>query len=764
MQPSPAYLPGSQPGKPPGLAVPLGRFLPLIPEGVSQAWLGKTLPGAAAGAWILDPFGAAPTLVWELARAGCQVLVAANNPVARFYIEIGARPFKESDLRAALAELSAAYKAEERLEVHLRSLYITHCHACHSDVEAEAFIWERGGAAPAARIYACPTCGEAGEFPTTKFDLEQASQWKLGGPQRARVLQRIAPIDDPDRAHAEEALEVYPPRAVHALFSLINKLPSVTPTRRKAAEALLLSAFDQANALWPAGGGRARPRQLTLPNRYRENNVWLALERSVQSWALLDSAPLPVVNWPDLPPGTGGICLFEGRAKELNLGDSQVHIAALVTALPRPNQAYWTLSALWSAWLWGREAAAPFKSVLRRRRYDWPWHATALHNALSGARARLAADIPALALVSEAEAGLLTAAVAAGSLAGFQLTGIALRAEDEQAQIHWLSVSPASPEPDLVREDSPPQTHDQAHVYAALQSEGQAYLHQRGEPAPYLYLHAAGLQALARDPQASGWDTPAEAVSRSQAAYSHALSYQGRFLRYGGSENSLDAGLWWIETAPAADLEVPLADRVEIALVKVLIQQPGLERQMLETMLCEQFPGLFTPDRALITALLESYGQEDEARGWSLRSQDAPRQRRSELDEMERLLVDLGSRLDYQVQSSISAAPLQWLDAEGRVRYAFFLQASAVLGRTVFTPPQPPTQGVIVYPGSRAGLVHFKLRRDPHLAAFVERSWRLVKFRHVRRMAEDPLLTRQNFPTAVERDPVTNRDPQMSLL
>ena len=64
----------------------------------------------------------------------------------------------------------------------------------------------------------------------------------------------------------------------------------------------------------------------------------------------------------------GGILLYEGRIKGLAEVVKNAPIQAVVGAIPRPNQAFWTLSALWAGWLWGREAAEPFKVALRRLR------------------------------------------------------------------------------------------------------------------------------------------------------------------------------------------------------------------------------------------------------------------------------------------------------------------------------------------------------------------------------------------------------------
>src|SRR5512142_1193967 len=120
------YIPGMLPAEP----GPLARFTPPLEDGVVSAWLPLHAPPFDAaqgrpGSWVLDPFGFSSRLVLEAARAGYRVLVTVNNPITRFLLEMSANPPSETDFKAALAELAAAKKGEERLEQHIRSLYLT---------------------------------------------------------------------------------------------------------------------------------------------------------------------------------------------------------------------------------------------------------------------------------------------------------------------------------------------------------------------------------------------------------------------------------------------------------------------------------------------------------------------------------------------------------------------------------------------------------------------------------------------------------------
>jgi hypothetical protein len=769
------------PGQTPPRTGPLGRYLPPIPDGVAAAWLTRHI---APGSWLLDPFGASPRVAVEAGRAGYRVLVAANNPVARFLLEKTANPPNADMLRAALAELSASYKGSERIEPHIQSLYQTECAQCRQTIIAEAYLWERDALAPFARIYRCPHCNDAGERPATPQDAERARRFSsgpAGSLHRARALERVARANDPDRPYAEEALEVYSPRAVYALFTLINKLDQLYPgphadlERRSLLEALLLAAADQANALWPYPTARARPRQLSVPPRYRENNIWLALEEAVNSWQPDmpgETKKLPLTTWPELPPEEGGLCVFEGRFKELSEQLSQVGVRAVLAAIPRPNQAFWTLSALWAGWLWGYEASAPFKSVLRRRRYDWSWHATALHAVLSNLAGLLPAGTPIWGLIGESEPGYISATLSSAALGGFKLESIALQAGSSQAQISWLSepvpVSPSEPLSTGQETETRLQT-------IAVQS-GLQYLEQRGEPADYLSLHSAALEAVCHADVLSGMP-PGEAVSAIQNAFFKAFTYTNGFARFGGSEHSLEVGHWWLRQDPHfSDRPVilPLADRAEMAAVRFLSKSPGCTFLEMEAAVCAELAGLMTPDIDLLQAILESYGEkigeneistnitlEDAHANWQLQASDAPAYRNADIQAIGAILSIIGARLGFQVEGDTVQ---NWCTPMGAVQYSFYISASTVFGKILSQASMPTAKKILVLPGSRSPLAAFKLSANPDLSRHLSSGWQFVKFRHIRRLAEDESLSAANLDDKLRLDPLTKDQPQMSLL
>jgi hypothetical protein len=323
---------------------------------------------------------------------------------------------------------------------------------------------------------------------------------------------------------------------------------------------------------------------------------------------------------------------------------------------------------------------------------------------------------------------------------------MALRDESAQAQIHWR-FNPSDP----LSSETPEQTA----IHAA-----QDFLKERGEPAPYLPVHAGTLASLAREGQFEALgDIPAEVLPKSNDLLQRILTYQHGFLRFAGSQHSLEVGSWWL-TDSEASLH-PLSDRVESALVDHLQERPGVTLNDIDAVLCTTFSGLQTPAGSLIQVCLDSYGHlNPESGGWTIRDQDAPQTRKMDREEMRQLLSQVGERLGYQSQGQ---SPLLWVEGE-QLKYAFFVITSAMVGKILLTTTISPDQAMIVLPGGRANLVLYKLRCDPRLQRAVDEGWRFLKFRRLRQISKNPMLNRENMDEQFAVDPLTYTEPQIPLL
>jgi len=781
MDPQP-YIPGMHPAEP----GPLSRFIPPLEEGVISAWLPLHAP---AGSWVLDPFGFSSRLVLEAARAGYRVLVTVNNPITRFLLEMSARPPSEADFKAALADLAAVKKGDERLGAHLQSLYFTPCEKCGREIYADSFLWRKGAEAPYARVYTCPHCEDSGERVANPLDIEKAKRIAATDTlHRSRAFERVAALEDDNRIYAEEAIEHYIPRPLYFLTTIINRLDSLnlTSERRRALNALILLACDAGNTLWDHPSERRRPKQLNVPNQFREHNLWIQLERGLSLWAETASGVV-VEAWPQKVPESGGICVYEGRLKDLaDEVKKEIPIKAVIGSLPRPNQAFWTLSALWAGWLWGREAVEPYKPALRRRRYDWAWNATALNAAFTHLFGLLHLGTPFFGLLSEPEPAFLNSALTAASAAGFDLQSLALRTQHDPIQLLWASGEHLKRQPNEINIED---------VREAIHK----HLTERGEPASYLHVHAAALIALAKSLALKQKDQEFdEALRATQSLIQTALEEDPRFFHYSTSE-SVDTGLWGLQsnvTLPAKrehrddvrersttteesqtpvaeilrgvypersrraqnDIKDSVSDRVEIAIVTFLQKHPNSIYLEIEQDLYPRFPGLLTPSQGMIYAVLSSYANKVDGE-WKLRTEDLAAARRNELTNIAGLIEAIGRRLGYSTRKQ----DLNYLwEQNDRTERTFYILASALIGRALAETPYPPEQTVIVIPGGRAALATYKAQRDPSLAARIKQV-QVVKYRLLRTLIELPVLTRETFEEQVAGDPLEKSKSQMMM-
>ncbi|MFH1446723.1 MAG: hypothetical protein ABIG43_04840 [Chloroflexota bacterium] len=738
------------PGKTQPNPAPLERFLPPIPAGMSQNWAMGHFP---EGAWVLDPFGNNPQTAIELARAGYRVLVTANNPIHSFMLQILTSAPSEPELTAALSKLGDAQIAKQGyIEPYIRSLYKTTCINCDTVIEAQSFIWRREEEHPYACTAHCPNCGINGEqaLPINAHQpLNSLPPIEL---HRARALERIVSLDDPCRKQVENALNCYQPRPLIILQTLINKIITMSHFDRlqQLLTALLLSACDQGNTLWAYPTARSRPLQLAIPAIYQEFNLWETLSDAIKLWQT-NQEPVSLVHWPEAPPLSGGISLFNGRLRELAPEPPSGMIQGIITAVPRPNQAFWTLSALWTGWLWGKDSVAPLKVALSRQRYDWNWHTNALYSVFLSLNKRLPKTTPFLMIIPENEHDFLSASMHAAGSAGFKLKSIALSGDGETAQCYWSNAASPAKKPALAKRQ------------LCAQTAVKEYLAQRFEPSPYQWLHAAVLAEYGAKDILGNAPNKGEDLSLTELYRQiDQIFLEPDFLiRYGGGPASLDTGLYWLKRDPA--YQPTLIDQVEFNIIQYLQKNPTTSLAEIKATIYQACQGLLTPDDELIMACLNAYADPitPERSSWQLRHGENPETRSSDIQEIYEILLSIADDLDFRAKEE--GKRLIWYENKDQPAYTFFISTTAIISKYIFEQNDTAKHRIILLPGSRANLLAYKLKRDPRLKNALDESWLCVKFRQLRNIRDNPLLSRKLWESQIKEDPPEYQASQMAL-
>ncbi len=740
------YLTGDAP--PPNL--PLGRFLPPIPEGMVRKWCREHLNPHDL---VLEPFGFSPWIPVEIARAGYRVLVTVNNPIHAFLLRMIASAPKKEELLAALQDLATAPKGSQRMEPYIRELYRINCTDCGKPVEADSFIWKKEAQEPFACRVTCPHCGAKGEQTITEQTRTSMTPLPATSLHRARALTRIADPSDPLREQVTNAVNCHPGRSLVVLQTIFNKIASLEQTdrRRDLLTALVLTAADQGNTLYNYPSPRERPRQIVIPPIFEENNLWKALEQAVEVWES-NQTPIPVSGFEGQVTQEPGISLFKGRLRELPQQWAGNESFAIIAAIPRPNQAFWTFSALWAGWLWGREALSPIRQVLARQRYDWNWHTLALKGLFEVIHTLSPSSVKFWGILAENEPMLLLSTLLAADSSGFRLTAFAQSQDDKIAQCQWALRTQPAP------------THQPAAFLKICRQTIKATLNTLNEPASFDRIHAAAISKLAAENTLAldlFQQNENQFTSETQRLVESVFQERQFLVRVGGGTASLETGIWWlIDPQPEA---LPMIDRIEKMIVKALISKKQVAASTLRDWIFKTFKGITTPENEILLHCLSSYADcIDPAQGlWCLRPNEAPHRRIEDIQNIQTALERISRTLNFEVRGE---DPLIWWDIETHsVIASLHIMASAIVSAHIEHKHPTAKHRLIILPGSRANLLAFKKRRNPILKESLARDFSVVKFQLIRDLSVNPLLTRELFFQQIQADPPEYHETQLAL-
>lgn len=747
----------------PTSGLPLDRFLPPWHEGMASRWMNHY---ASPGSWVLDPFGQSPFSVLELARAGYRVLVTANNPIAAFIIEVLASAPSLDDMQSALKALAESKSNRgQSLEDQIKSQYLLPCPNlnCPSlqdsqtfpSFEVERYIWNEDQELPHLAIGQCQLCDMQGEYAITPDVYQTLPALPPAAMSRARILEKIARPDDPLRAVMEDVVDFYTARALYLLQSILARIESqeFNPQQKTLIQALFLSAADRSNQLWTHPHGRSRPKQLTRPPVFQEFNIWMALEAACHQWASTEKA-ITLRYWPEKLPQSGGISLFKGRLRELTPALDKTQMDVVYANLPRRNHAWWNLSGLWSGWLWGRDGIKTVRNSLLKQRYDWTWHATALEKVLVRLNDMVQPATPILLQVSEWDPLFLLASVKAAQYAGFSLRSAAGSGNLSVLQSVWKISQPSQ---DLATQTSASDLRNRAKDIA------KSFLGLRGEPAGYprlftqivLGLQTQNLLFQNREEQAT---LP---INKVQEDLDPVFTDTGLLHRYNPGATT-EIGGYWLTRPPES--YTALADSVESLVRHEFLHSESIKALDLATAINNGHPGLMTPEPELIQNILKSYATEKESESgsvWTLNDHESFATRNEDIKTLRDIIEKMARRLDLKRQ--LGTDVIYYLDDHDEELFTFFVSGSAIISETIQRNKMLIGIKLIVLPGSRANLISYKLRRDPSLQALLGDDWHFVKFRQIRNLNDNPLLTRDLFASQIFGDPPEYQSSQLAL-
>ena len=715
------------------------RYLPEIPGGLITNWMGDSLQ---PGSLVLDPFGASPASLVELARHGCAVVTCMLNPILRLTLEGSCHNFTQPEVQTIVDELGSSLKETSRFDEYIQGLYLTVCTACGQLVQADEYIWERGGRYPAQVVYDCPSCHSHQERDTNTGDKEILDRITRTPLFRMIAIDRITSKDPALKQDAEELVNAHSPRALYILVSLFSRLDALHLQRQKKAllNALLVNVLDSANTLWPLEHAEFRPYLLNTPPRYREINLWKRLTNFAKEPSTIEGR-LRLKHYPDLPV-PGEICIYPGRVKDLLQSGEDVRFDAVSTVIPRPNQAFWKLSAAWSTWLLEREESRSFAGMIARDRYDWTWHAHALEGVFQSVKASGKVSGEWHAVMAGVEPAFISSVIPSAQKSGWKLSAFAMRHEDKIVELKW---QPEKPGNSLSRASQ-----------IDIEKAAMNYLTYKGEPADYLEMTCASLLHLAQADLSVEEQDGISIQSQLKVGFSNPM----KFIHLGPGGQTLESGSWWLGSHPAGNQTI--SDLLELEIIQLLNTTTGITSQIAEKQFRKLFPAALGGMEDYITHLLSSYASRQPGKDaiWVVNDKEKESSRLEVVKKLSSRVKALGHKLHFHVEGD---QPICWMDESKTPIYRLYIYYHTAFIGELWHLPQKEGKAILVLPASRLDLLAYKQKELPAMNQLLSSGWHIVKFRLMSRLVENPYITRDKLEELLKTDPVENDPDQLFL-
>ena len=779
--------------------IPLKRYLQPLPANVVSHYVAAC---TSPGDFVLDPLAQTGTLLVEAAAQGRNGIATSFNPVNSLLVHGLLTLPSPQEIDSATTQLGDSLKRGVPLREHIQQLYASTCAGCLQPTTPEYFLWDGEDDRPVEKYCHCPHCGADGRFPVQDADLEVLDSIERQGVHYWYLLERLAQPHEPERKLAEELLELYTPRNLSALTDLSMKIETLFADSplQAALQLILVHCLDTCSKLGASPLPRPTALRLHPQSRFVERNVWHAFEEAYQQVRRL-SPPPEVTVTSDLEH-----LVSEGSGNGIVMNEPLRQVAAalppasvsLVIAAPAPYyRPFWTLSYLWSGWLWGREKAALLKPLLRRKTMGWSWYRKRLCAALKTVHRPLRRQGRMVFILEHADLTHITNLILAAVGAAFKLDRILYQPEDIHPVKRPMRGAEGAYRLTFTRHDRAGQQPEELSpdpLAAALQEAAlraaRELLTERGEALHFSWLHSVIYQRWSRDELLG----QALALEEEVAVADFLEEHLGVGLQEGLMKGVLELlpedpdeenghRLWWLKGKGYPPR--PLGDRLEQAVCEALAHGKDLPYGVLEDRIYSRFPGIFTPAPGLVEACIHSYARDDSTSTWHLRPEDEATTLARERVEVLSLLVEMGHRLGYQVSAAAKRVQgllttaehtsrtrlpkgmdVAWKE-EGTVCHVFAFRQSTVLGDVLSDARRRKSEGrrYIVVPDRRLDLLRFRLETELLLRrALAEGEWQFIKLSHLTVLTSRKGLDRQDLGQVVGLEPLIERpEVQLSL-
>ena len=618
------------------------------------------------GDTILDPFCGRGVGVIEAVRNNRKAIGIDLNPIAIFQTEMIARPL---DLDRFKKEWSKVKEDLVRLEA-TRGFFSTVCTKCKNSARMVTVNRERDK--PYTIFY---QCGCAKGYLEKRLDdadklaIANSNTQNIAEPYPCRAFPTTDAFDMARKNYGNTYDCLFTKRnlwALSVIFARINKVSdkNVRDFFRFAFISMVHLASRipsvRENANRVGSGSWGRPAYIRLGKRM-EMNPFVLYERAIESRQGIIAGKtssekrlcgkIKMADSQENLDYDHNLLLLQTNTLEMNSVEEE-SVDYVITDPPYGGLIpYFDLSFIWSEWmlLVDNKFAMPFDDEItidKHRNMDFDEYHRRLRIAFGHVYKVLKSGKYMTVTFHNDKPQIFNSILSACQDNGFILEKVLFqankRAGETGAASPWgTSVSdfyirfkkPAKDEPRIQLTD-----FMETHFANIVERVALEVIAKRGEPTEI----SAMIPHIYRDMGDAGM----RVRFSSDDEISTILNRNSKFVR-------MDGNVWWFSDAVMriSNLETPLSDRVETAVLDVLRREYKVSYDQVVKNVFETFPNSLTPDTKSIKNCLSDYGIRTNDGKWRLRPGMKEEEVRSKHTDMETALAKLGSKFRYSVWS-----------------------------------------------------------------------------------------------------------------